>query len=66
MYYTGIDPFTGEGVYIPRDIEEKRMQRALMHFNKPENKERVRKALVKGGREDLIKKLAPYSKPKTK
>jgi uncharacterized radical SAM protein YgiQ len=62
MYYTGIDPFTGEGVYIPRDIEEKRMQRALMHFNKAENKERVRKALIKGGREDLIKHLTPYSK----
>ena len=62
MYYTGIDPFTGDGVYIPRDIEEKRMQRALMHFNKAENKERVRKALIKGGREDLIKHLTPYSK----
>jgi len=62
MYYTGVDPFTGEEVYIPRDIEEKRMQRALMHFNKAENKERVRKALIKAGREDLIKTLTPYSK----
>ena len=62
MYYTGTDPFTGDEVYIPRDIEEKRMQRALMHFNKPENKERVRKALIKAGREDLIKTLTPYSK----
>ena len=62
MYYTGTYPFTGDEVYIPRDIEEKRMQRALMHFNKPENKERVRKALTKAGREDLIKTLTPYSK----
>lgn len=64
MYYTGIDPFTNEAVYIPRDIEEKRMQRALMHFNKGENKERVKKALIKAGREDLIKTLVPYSKRK--
>ena len=66
MYYTGLDPFTGKEVYIPRDIEEKRMQRALMHFNKDDNKERVRKALIKSGREDLIKPLASYSKPRTK
>ncbi len=62
MYYTEMDPFTNEAVYIPKDIEEKRMQRALMHFNKAENKQRVKKALIKAGREDLIKTLAPYSK----
>lgn len=54
MYYTGYDPFTGEKVYVPKDMEEKKMQRALMHFNKPENKELVKKALRKVKREDLI------------
>lgn len=54
MYYTERDPFTGERVYVPKDLEEKRMQRALMHFNKPENRELVRKALQKAKREDLI------------
>lgn len=54
MYYTEMDPFTGEEVYVPKDIEEKRMQRALLHFNKPENRELVKKALQKAGREDLI------------
>ena len=62
MYYTGLDPFTGEKVYIPKEMEEKRMQRALMHFNKPENRERVRKALVKSGREDLVSTLLPHIK----
>ena len=40
MYYAERDPFTGEKVYVPKDLEEKKMQRALMHFNKPENRER--------------------------
>ena len=54
MYHTGLDPFTGEAVYIPKDPEEKRMQRALMHFNKRENRELVLKALKTAGREELI------------
>jgi uncharacterized radical SAM protein YgiQ len=54
MYYTEQDPFTGEKVYVPKDLDEKKMQRALMHFNKPENRETVRKALQKAHREDLI------------
>ncbi|HYE69349.1 MAG TPA: DUF3362 domain-containing protein, partial [Anaerovoracaceae bacterium] len=54
MYYTESDPFTGERVYVPKDMEEKKMQRALMHFNKPENREIVKLALQKAKREDLI------------
>lgn len=54
MYYTESDPFTGVRVYIPKDMEEKKMQRALMHFNKPENREIVKLALQKAKREDLI------------
>jgi uncharacterized radical SAM protein YgiQ len=54
MYYAELDPFTGEKVYVPKDLEEKRMQRALMHFNKPENSELVKRALQKVKREDLI------------
>ena len=54
MYYTGIDPVAGEKVYVARDPEEKRMQRAMLHFNKPENASLVRKALRQIHREDLI------------
>ncbi len=52
MYYTGFDPLTGERVYVARELEEKRMQRALLHFNKRENREMVLKALKAAGRED--------------
>lgn len=54
MYYTELDPFTGENVYVAKDMEEKKMQRALIHYNKPENRGYVIKALKKAGREDLI------------
>ncbi|MDD4583921.1 MAG: YgiQ family radical SAM protein [Eubacteriales bacterium] len=54
MYYTGLDPLTGEQVYVAKDIKEKQMQRALLHFNKRENHKLVREALEKAGRKDLI------------
>jgi len=54
MYYTGIDPMTGEEVYVPRDHEERKMQRSLLQYWVPENADTVKKALIKAGREDLI------------
>jgi len=57
MYYTGIDPMTMKPVYVARDMEEKKMQRALIHYNKPENRGTVIRALKKAGREDLINVL---------
>lgn len=54
MYYTGLDPFTGEKVYVPRSDRERKMQRALAQFRNPKNRELVREALVKTGRQDLI------------
>ncbi|MBR3672322.1 MAG: YgiQ family radical SAM protein [Spirochaetia bacterium] len=54
MYYTGVNPLTMEKVYVPKSEEEKSLQRALLHFHKPENREKVRKALLMAGRKDLI------------
>ncbi len=54
MYYTEMDPFTMEPVYVAKDLEEKKMQRALIHYHKPENRGIVMKALKKAGREDLV------------
>jgi len=54
MYYTGIDPRTGESVYIPKTREEKQMQKALIQYRKRENYNLVLKALQKAGRYDLI------------
>ena len=54
MYYTGLDPDTMRPVYVPKSREEKREQRALLQYGKPENYELVYAALVKAGRTDLI------------
>ena len=54
MYYTGLDPFTGAEVYTARHLNDRRMQRALLQFFKPENYFEVRKALLSAGRADLI------------
>jgi len=54
MFYTGIDPYTMKEVYIPKTEEEKSMQRALLQYFIPENKQKVIKALIKAGRKDLI------------
>ena len=54
MFYTGIDPFTMKKVYVASTYEEKRLQRALLQFNRPENAGAVREALIKAGRKDLI------------
>jgi radical SAM superfamily enzyme YgiQ (UPF0313 family) len=54
MYYTGINPLTGDKVYVPKTPEEKAMQRALLQYRDPKNYPLVRKALIKAGREDLI------------
>ena len=54
MYYTGINPLTGEKVYIPKTQEEKDMQRALLQYRNPKNYNLVYKALKLAHREDLI------------
>lgn len=54
MYYTGFNPITNEEVYVPRDKEERKMQRALLQYSKKENYELVLKALKMENRYDLI------------
>jgi uncharacterized radical SAM protein YgiQ len=54
MYWTGLDPLTGKEVYVARGAHERALQRALLQYNKPENRELVREALITAGRRDLI------------
>jgi uncharacterized radical SAM protein YgiQ len=54
MYYTGLDPFTKKPVGVARAMHDRKLQRALMQFFKPENYFAVREALTKAGRADLI------------
>ena len=54
MYYSGIDPETGEKVFVARNPHDKAMQRALMQYRAPRNRQLVLEALQKAGRMDLV------------
>ena len=54
MYYTGLNPLDMKPVYVVTDYHEKQLQRALLQYNRPENADLVREALIKAGREELI------------
>lgn len=67
MWYTGLDPFTMKPVTIARGLSDRKTQRALMQFFKPENYFAVREALIDAGRGDLIggcDGLIPANPPK--
>jgi uncharacterized radical SAM protein YgiQ len=51
MYYTGLDPLTGEKVYVPRTDKEKRLQKSLLLSHLPEERKYVLQALKDCGRE---------------
>lgn len=61
MYYTGFNSHAQtedghlETVYVARGGHERRLQRALLQFNHPQNKSLVIEALKMAGRTDLIK-----------
>ncbi len=54
MFYTGLDPFTGKTVFVPKSQKEKAMQRALLQYYRPEMRGQVIEALEAAGRRDLI------------
>lgn len=54
MYYTELDPYTMEPVYVAKTPKEKSLQRALLQWYRPEKRRLVREALKLAGREDLI------------
>jgi uncharacterized radical SAM protein YgiQ len=54
MYHTGRDPITMEETHVARHLRDRKLQRALMQYFKPENWFEVRRALVAAGRSDLI------------
>ncbi len=57
MYYTGLDPATGQVLHVARGAHERALQRALLQFNKGENRALVVEALTLLKREDLVKLL---------
>jgi uncharacterized radical SAM protein YgiQ len=56
MYYTGLDPFTGKPVHVPKG-EERSFQKALLQPQQAKNYRLVAKALKQLKRDDLLKTL---------
>ena len=54
MFYTERDPYTLEKVYVAKNPHDKAMQRALMRYFDPKNRDIVEEALIKARRTDLI------------
>lgn len=59
MYHTGINPFTGEPVFVERDMRRREMQKALVLYHRPESRGLVMEALKICGRLDLARTLLP-------
>ncbi|MDT8421021.1 MAG: YgiQ family radical SAM protein [Desulfuromonadales bacterium] len=52
IYHTGRDPFSGKAVHVPRSAKEKRLQKALLLYHRPESANDIREALRIAGREE--------------
>ena len=57
IFYTGINPYTGEKVYTPKRKEEKLLQREFFFWYKAESAAVIRRELERIGRRDLINRL---------
>jgi uncharacterized radical SAM protein YgiQ len=55
MYYTEKDPMTGKEVYVAKGLREKKLHRALVQHDNPDNKRYVIEALRKLVRMDRTK-----------
>ncbi|MBQ4157440.1 MAG: YgiQ family radical SAM protein [Clostridia bacterium] len=54
MFYTELDPRDMKKVYVAKNPKDKEMQRALMQYERPQNRQIVVDALRRAGRTDLI------------
>ncbi len=63
IFWTGLHPMTGRPVHVTRELEEKRMQKALLRWGDPANRPLVEKALRKLGRLSPGERLGPGMRP---
>ncbi len=59
MYYTGINPYTLEKVYVAKSAEQKLEQRKFFFWYQHEYKSQIIKDLKNMNRPDLIESIYP-------
>jgi uncharacterized radical SAM protein YgiQ len=57
IYHTGVDPFTGETVYVAKTDREKGLQKSLLLYHIPEERKNCLQALRECGREAAAAEL---------
>lgn len=57
MYYTGLDPDSGATVYVARSDRDKIIQKSILLWHLPDERQRVKKMLRELGRNDLLQLL---------
>jgi len=57
MYYTGLDPDSGTALYVARSDRDKILQKSVLLWHLPEERQRVIKLLREQGRGDLLQLL---------
>ena len=60
MFHTGIDPDSGKAVHVPRSDREKGLQKALLLWHQPVERNKVLEALRELGRDDLAAELLGF------
>ena len=57
MYYTELNPYTMEKVYVPKSREERENQNMYFFWYTPDARKKIEKRLRKIGRDDILKKM---------
>jgi uncharacterized radical SAM protein YgiQ len=60
IYYTGINPYTGDNVFTSKTANEKKAQQQFFFWYKPELRQSIIQELRRMNRPDLIDKLLGY------
>ena len=63
IYWSGYHPMTGKPVHVTRDMEEKRMQKALLRWGDPASRPLIEQALRRTGRLKPGERLGPGMRP---
>jgi uncharacterized radical SAM protein YgiQ len=63
IYWSGFHPMTGKPVHVTRDMEEKRMQKALLRWGDPANRPLIEEALRRTGRLRPGQRAGPGLRP---